>query len=157
MRNKKALKNKRLKWIKEFLIYVVIIVFCATLFPKYVIRRTQVDGNSMETTLQDKDDLIVEKVTYHFKDPDRFDIITFYPKGRNAKEYYIKRVIGLPGETIQIIVLNRCFQAELQKSRSSLEKTNSLCLAIIVMKAETAEMVSPLVLSKRKILMDMRF
>ena len=103
MRNKKALKNKRLKWIKELLIYVVIIVFCATLFPKYVIRRTQVDGNSMETTLQDKDDLIVEKVTYHFKDPDRFDIITFYPKGINAKEYYIKRVIGLPGETIQII------------------------------------------------------
>ncbi len=103
MRNKKALKNKRLKWIKELLIYVAIIVFCATLFPKYVIRRTQVDGNSMETTLQDKDDLIVEKVTYHFKDPDRFDIITFYPKGRNAKEYYIKRVIGLPGETIQII------------------------------------------------------
>ena len=103
MRNKKALKNKRLKWIKELLIYVVIIVFCATLFPKYVIRRTQVDGNSMETTLQDKDDLIVEKVTYHFKDPDRFDIITFYPKGRNEKEYYIKRVIGLPGETIQII------------------------------------------------------
>lgn len=103
MRNKKALKNTRLKWIKELLIYVVIIVFCATLFPKYVIRRTQVDGNSMETTLQDKDDLIVEKVTYHFKDPDRFDIITVYPKGRNAKEYYIKRVIGLPGETIQII------------------------------------------------------
>ena len=46
---------------KSFLIYVVIIVFCATLFPKYVIRRTQVDGNSMETTLKDKDDLIVEK------------------------------------------------------------------------------------------------
>lgn len=88
MRNKKALKNTRLKWIKELLIYVVIIVFCATLFPKYVIRRTQVDGNSMETTLQDKDDLIVEKVTYHFKDPDRFDIITFYPKGRNAKVLY---------------------------------------------------------------------
>ena len=41
-------------------------------------------------------------MTYHFKNPDRFDIITFYPKGRNADEYYIKRVIGLPGETIQI-------------------------------------------------------
>ena len=171
MRNKKALKNKRLKWIKELLIYVVIIVFCATLFPKYVIRRTQVDGNSMETTLQDKDDLIVEKVTYHFKDPDRFDIITFYPKGRNAKEYYIKRVIGLPGETIQIIgdtiyingnVLKEYYGLEPMLSGGIakeliLEKTNSLCLAIIVMKAETAEMVSPLVLSKRKILMDMRF
>ena len=170
MRNKKALKNKRLKWIKELLIYVVIIVFCATLFPKYVIRRTQVDGNSMETTLQDKDDLIVEKVTYHFKDPDRFDIITFYPKGRNAKEYYIKRVIGLPGETIQIIgdtiyingnVLKEYYGLEPMLSGGIAKEPIKLgkdeFLAIIVMKAETAEMVSPLVLSKRKILMDMRF
>lgn len=103
MRTKNSLKDKRLKWFKELLVYVIVIVFCATLLPKYVIQRTPVDGHSMETTLHDKDNLLVEKVTYHFKDPDRFDIITFYPKGREAKEYYIKRVIGLPGETVQII------------------------------------------------------
>ncbi|HBI60128.1 MAG TPA: signal peptidase I, partial [Lachnospiraceae bacterium] len=70
--------------------------------PRYVIQRTQVDGRSMMNTLHDKESLLVEKVTYHFKDPDRFDIITFYPQGRDHEEYYIKRVIGLPGETIQI-------------------------------------------------------
>lgn len=100
--DKESGKTKKFGWLKELLIYLVIIVLCVTFVPKYVIQRTQVDGHSMETTLHDEENLIVEKVTYHFKDPDRFDIITFYPKGRKAKEYYIKRVIGLPGETIQI-------------------------------------------------------
>ena len=95
-------KTKKFGWLKELLVYLVIIILCVTFVHKYVIQRTQVDGHSMETTLHDEENLIVEKVTYHFKNPDRFDIITFYPKGRNADEYYIKRVIGLPDETIQI-------------------------------------------------------
>ncbi|MDF2512017.1 MAG: hypothetical protein K0S04_1883, partial [Herbinix sp.] len=44
-----------------------------------------------------------EKVSYHFDALDRFDIIVFYPYGRENEEYYVKRVIGLPGETVQII------------------------------------------------------
>lgn len=42
------------------------------------------------------------KVTYRISDPKRFDVIVFYPHGRQSNDYYIKRVIGLPGETIQI-------------------------------------------------------
>lgn len=56
----------------------------------------------MMKTLEDEESLLVEKVSYYFNNPSRFDIITFYPKGRDHKEYYIKRVIGLPGETVQI-------------------------------------------------------
>lgn len=56
----------------------------------------------MKNTLHDEESLLVEKVTYRFKDPERFDIITFYPRGRDHKDYYVKRIIGLPGETIQI-------------------------------------------------------
>lgn len=95
-------KSSKGSFIKELIVYAVIIVLCVTVVPRYVIQRTQVDGRSMMNTLQDQESLLVEKVSYHFKDPDRFDIITFYPKGRDHEEYYIKRVIGLPGETIQI-------------------------------------------------------
>ena len=95
-------KNSKGSFIRELIVYAVIIVLCVTVVPRYVIQRTQVDGRSMMNTLHDKESLLVEKVTYHFKDPDRFDIITFYPQGRDHEEYYIKRVIGLPGEIIQI-------------------------------------------------------
>lgn len=87
----------------ELAIYAVIIVLCISFVPKYVIQRTIVDGYSMENTLQDEDNLLVEKVSYHFTDPKRFDVIVFYPHGKENKDYYIKRVIGLPGETIQIV------------------------------------------------------
>ena len=95
-------KNSNASFIKELLVYAVIIILCVTIVPRYVIQRTQVDGRSMMNTLHDEESLLVEKVTYHFKNPDRFDIITFYPQGRDHEEYYIKRVIGLPGETVQI-------------------------------------------------------
>ena len=55
----------------------------------------------MEPTLKDGDILLVDKLSYRFSDPRRYDIIVFsyrYQKGR----YYTKRIIGLPGETVQI-------------------------------------------------------
>lgn len=88
--------------IKELLVYLVVLVLCVTVVPRYVLQHTQVDGESMENTLHDYDNLLVEKVTYYFKDPSRFDIVTLYPNGRKENVYYIKRVIGLPGENVRI-------------------------------------------------------
>ncbi len=89
--------------IVELCIYVAIIVLCVAFVPKYVLQRTIVEGKSMMNTLKNGENLLVEKVSYHFTDPDRFDVIVFYPHGRESTDYYIKRVIGLPGETVQII------------------------------------------------------
>ena len=55
-------------------------------------------GQSMETTLSDGDQLLVDKLSYRFQDPKRFDIIVF-PYQYEENTYYIKRIIGLPGET----------------------------------------------------------
>lgn len=89
--------------LRDIIVYAIIIVLCLTVVPNYVIRRTEVDGSSMRNTLSNYDNLLVEKISYRFKDPERFDIITFYPYGREDEEdYYIKRIIGLPGEEIQI-------------------------------------------------------
>ena len=57
----------------------------------------------MEDTLSNGDHLYVEKITYRMDLLKRFDIIVFYPYGRENEEYYVKRIIGLPGETVQII------------------------------------------------------
>ena len=52
--------------------------------------------------LHDKDQLMMDKLSYHFRDPERFDIVVFPVMRDGKEEYYIKRVIGLPGETVQI-------------------------------------------------------
>jgi signal peptidase I len=87
----------------DLIFYAVLIVVCIYVLPNFVIQRTIVDGASMENTLHNGEQLYVEKVSYHFDALDRFDIIVFYPYGRENEEYYVKRVIGLPGETVQII------------------------------------------------------
>ena len=61
-----------------------------------------VSGQSMEPTLSNGDNLIVDKISYRFRDPQRYDIIVF-PYKYEEDTYYIKRIIGLPGETVQVI------------------------------------------------------
>lgn len=95
-------KPSRLKYVIEGLIYIALIVVCVYVVPKYVIQRTVVKGESMEDTLHDAESLLIDKISYRFTDPKRYDIIVFYPKGRDVDEYYVKRIYGLPGETIQI-------------------------------------------------------
>lgn len=95
--------KKKFSFLKELIIYALIIVICVVVVPRYVIQRTEVDGKSMMKTLKHEDNLLVEKVLWHVTGLERFDIITFYPNGRDEKDYYIKRIIGLPGEKIQIV------------------------------------------------------
>ena len=91
-----------LKELVGWIIYILIIVGLAYLIITFVGQRTQVSGSSMETTLSDGDQLIVDKISYRFRDPKRFDIVVF-PYQYEENTYYIKRIIGLPGETVQII------------------------------------------------------
>lgn len=92
------------KFLKEVLsssVYILVVLLLTFLVVKFVAVRTEVVGPSMETTLYNEDNLIVQKWTYHFSDPERFDIVVF-PFKHGERTYYIKRVIGLPGETVQI-------------------------------------------------------
>ena len=91
-----------LKELMGWIVYIVIIVGLAWLIITFVGQRTQVSGSSMETTLSDGDQLIVDKISYRFRDPKRYDIVVF-PYQYEENTYYIKRIIGLPGETVQVI------------------------------------------------------
>lgn len=92
------------KVLREILstgLYLLIVLCLTYLVIAFVGQRTEVNGASMEPTLSDEDNLIVDKITYRFHDPERFDIIVF-PYKFKEKTYFIKRIIGLPGETVQI-------------------------------------------------------
>ena len=100
---KQSGNSQIMELLRELIIYALIIVICIHVMPKYVIQRTIITGHSMENTLQDEDNVLVEKLFFRLSDPERFDIVMFYPYGVEEEEYYVKRVIGLPGETVQII------------------------------------------------------
>ena len=90
--------------MKEILstsIYLLLVLCAAYLIVTYVGQRTQVSGGSMESTLSNEDHLLVDKISYRFHDPERFDIIVF-PFQYDKETYYIKRIIGMPGETVRI-------------------------------------------------------
>ena len=92
---------------------IIIIAFCigiayflASFVTNYVAYQTPVEGESMEPTLTDGDSVVIQRLSYYFTDPKRYDVVVFpvnYDSESQEKTYYIKRVIGLPGETVQII------------------------------------------------------
>lgn len=91
-----------IKELAGWLLHIVLIIAFTWFVVTFVGQRTEVSGSSMETTLSDKDQLIVDKMTYRFRDPKRYDIVVF-PYQYQDNTYYIKRIIGLPGETVQIL------------------------------------------------------
>lgn len=94
---KPDLKRELIGWI----LYIVVIVGATYFIVNFVGQRTRVSGDSMLETLHDGDNLIVDKISYRFRNPKRFEIIVF-PYQHQKDTFYIKRIIGMPGETIQI-------------------------------------------------------
>lgn len=96
------IESNKIKDVLGLVLYCVVVIAIMFFVIKYVGQRTVVIGDSMETTLQDGDNLITDKLTYHFVEPKRFDIVVF-PFKENNHQLLIKRIIGMPGETVQII------------------------------------------------------
>lgn len=86
-------------WITELVVAVVLATFVVLFFCD----RVTVTGHSMEPTLAADDVVLANRVRYHFSAPERFDVIVFEKENNSALKAYVKRVIGLPGETVQII------------------------------------------------------
>ena len=93
--------NRIMRELLNTAIYLLCVLGAVWLVITFVGQRTEVEGASMENTLHNGDNLIVDKLSYRFHDPERFDIIVF-PFQFQDNTYYIKRIIGLPGETVQI-------------------------------------------------------
>lgn len=93
--------KKVLREILSTSIYILFVLCAVYLLIHFVGQRTQVSGSSMEPKLSSDDNLIVDKISYRFHDPERYDIIVF-PFRYEENTFFIKRIIGLPGETVKI-------------------------------------------------------
>jgi signal peptidase I len=86
----------------ENLLYIIGAVVLAAIIQAFIIRPFIVSGSSMDPIIKNGQYLIVDEVSYHLKTPQRGDVIVFKAPPEPTK-YYIKRVIGLPGDTVKIL------------------------------------------------------
>lgn len=102
IKTKAILKKVTIKaFLKEALITLGLALVIYFLL-QFVVQFKPVSGSSMEPTFAEKGDrVIISRVLYLFHEPERGDIITFKPPFKSSRDY-IKRVIGLPGETVEI-------------------------------------------------------
>ncbi len=84
-------------WLRDLIISVVVSFFIIT----FLYQPVKVEGTSMAPRLQDQDRLFINKFAYNFEKIERDDVVVFYYP-RDTQKSYIKRVIGLPGDTVRI-------------------------------------------------------
>lgn len=125
-----TVRSESWEWLKAILIALLL----AFVIRYFLFAPIVVDGQSMMPTLQNSDRLIVNKIGYTISKPERFDIIVFHA---TSEKDYIKRVIGLPGDTIayenDALYINgelveELYLAEYQKSAYSLPLTGDFTL-----------------------------
>lgn len=99
---KKRLDPRLLKDVVELLVGGAVAVFLAFVIVFSVGMRTSVIGDSMEPALHNGQEILMNRILYRISTPKRGDVIVFLPNGNQNSHYYVKRVVGLPGETVQI-------------------------------------------------------
>lgn len=104
-KKERAAQEKEVNIVKDLLflcLYILGVVLLCWMILTFVGQRTEVSGESMSNTLHSGDTLWIDKLEYEFGSPKRFDVVVFPPDEEDEETFFIKRVIGLPGETIFI-------------------------------------------------------
>ena len=100
-RRKKDVNFPLLKEIFSWIIEIAIVLMMAFVLVYFIGMRTSVVGQSMSETLENGDQILVNRFMYKVIGPKANDVIVFLPNGNEKSHYYVKRVIGVPGDTVQ--------------------------------------------------------
>ncbi|MDF2610596.1 MAG: signal peptidase [Lachnospiraceae bacterium] len=123
--NHKKIWKEAIIWMIEIALVIVI----AYVTVNYTVERTTMIGESMNPTLQEGDKILISKLSYRFMEPKRYDVVVFKQSGSEHSYYNIKRVIGLPGETVQIANGNIYINGEQLTEPIAVEAVNIYGLA----------------------------
>ena len=106
-RSRRQKEEEPFSWKKEIISWIQIIaaaVVIALVLNNFIIANSRVPTGSMENTIMTGDRVIGSRLSYRFGDPKRGDIVIFhFPDDPTGTIYYVKRIIGLPGDTVDII------------------------------------------------------
>lgn len=100
---KNSISMEKVKKLIMQILEACLVLLFAFVFVWYFGQRVSTVGSSMEPVLENGDVVFVNRFVYNTSSPKRGDVIVFKPKGNENSHYYIKRIIGLPGETVQIV------------------------------------------------------
>lgn len=88
--------DKFLKWIVDIMVIVIVALF----FSIYMCEKKPIVGSSMSPALKNEEKVLIDKMIYELTSPKRYDVVVF--ENEDADKVYMKRILGLPGETIQV-------------------------------------------------------
>lgn len=98
----KKISNEKMREIGEWIFLAVVAVLLAFVLVYSLGLRTGVVGASMEPALSNGQEILIDRIIYNFSGPKRGDVVVFKPNGNDNAHYYVKRVVGVPGDTIKI-------------------------------------------------------
>ena len=101
-KRKKKINFTVVKEVLSWTVEIALTLLIAFTFVYFIGLRTSVVGQSMSKTLNGGDQILVNRFVYKVTDPKTNDIIVFLPNGNEKSHYYVKRVIGVPGDTVQV-------------------------------------------------------
>lgn len=118
----RRLNSALLKDIFEMMIGTFVVIFLAVALIYFVGMRTSVIGDSMESALYNGQEILINRFLYKLSSPKRGDVVVFLPNGNQNTHYYVKRIIALPGETVQIMNGKVYIDGELLEEDESYDK-----------------------------------
>lgn len=98
----KPARSKAFRWTVELVIIVAAAFVLALLIQQFVVKPFAIPSPSMEPTLVEGDRVLVNRLVYHFRPPERGDIIVFHPPGHQGSDPFIKRVVAVAGDTVAL-------------------------------------------------------
>jgi signal peptidase I len=101
--NKKKITPQIIREVLSWVFYTVVAIVIAAMLVYGFGKNVELVGDSMEPSLYSGQEVLINKVSMYLTGPGRGDIIAFLPNGNTNSHYYVKRVVAMPGETVQII------------------------------------------------------
>jgi signal peptidase I len=95
-------RNRTLRWVIEVVVIVAAAFVLALLVQQFLVKPFAIPSPSMEPTLVEGDRVLVNRLVYHFRAPDRGDVIVFHPPERPGSDPFIKRIVAVGGDTIEV-------------------------------------------------------